>query len=176
MTEYKTFIFKSRLGDIHCIFENNLLIRVVLEDSSKNIKAVTHNYLLESDLDSINPDKDFSSLGNELQLYFNGLLRQFNQPVKFINGTVFEQNVWLKLKEIPYGETRTYKWLAEKVGCPKAFRAVGNALNKNPLSIILPCHRIVGSDGSLCGYSAGLELKRRLLKHESGHILSDSCT
>lgn len=162
---YKTLIFKSPMCDIHCIFGDNLLIRVILGDNSKNTKAVIH-----TDLDSTNPDKNFLSLGNELQLYFSGLPMQFNQPIKFINGTVFEQNVWLILKEIPYGETKTYKWLAQKAGRNGAYRAVGNALKKNPLPIILPCHRVVASDGSLCGFSAGLELKRWLLKHESEHI------
>lgn len=167
---YKTLIFKSPQGDIHCIFEDNLLIQVVWGDDSKNLKAVMHNYSLKSDMDSINPDKDFLSLSNELQLYFGGLLKQFSQPIKFINGTPFEQDIWLALKEIPYGETRTYKWLAQKVGHSKAFRAVGNALRKNPIPIILPCHRVIASDGSLCGFSAGIELKRWLLTHESGHI------
>ncbi len=168
--QYKTFIFKSPIGDIHCVFEDNLLIRVGLGDNSKNIKAVMHNYYLKSELDSINPDKGFLSLSNELQLYFSGLLKQFSQPIKFINGTPFQEDVWLALREIPYGETKTYKWLAQKVGHSEAFRAVGNALKKNPMPIILPCHRVIASDRSLCGFSAGIKLKRWLLKHESVHL------
>jgi methylated-DNA-[protein]-cysteine S-methyltransferase len=70
------------------------------------------------------------------------------------------------LKEVPYGETRTYKWVAEKVGNPHAFRATGNALGKNPIPIIFPCHRIIESDGSIGGYSSGIEIKRRLLEIE----------
>lgn len=168
--EFKNFIFISPLGDIHCISENSFLIRVILGDNRKNTEALTKKYTLESNLKLTNSDKDFLSLRNELQLHFSGQLKQFSQPMKFINGTAFEQDVWLALKEIPYGETRTYKWLARKIGRTKAYRAVGNALRKNPLPIILPCHRVVASDGSLCGFSAGIDLKKWLLKHESGHI------
>ena len=70
------------------------------------------------------------------------------------------------MKEIPYGETRTYGWLAERVERPRAFRAVGNAVAKNPIPIIIPCHRVVRADGSIGGFSCGVELKRWLLKHE----------
>ena len=83
-----------------------------------------------------------------------------------MEGTEFERKVWETLKEIPYGETRTYKWLAEKIGKPHAFRAVGNALGKNPIPIIFPCHRVIETDGSLGGYSGGTDIKRRLLEIE----------
>ncbi len=78
----------------------------------------------------------------------------------------FELSVWHKLKGIPFGETRTYGWLARQIGIPSACRAVGQALKKNPLPIVIPCHRIVGSGGALCGYNLGIELKRRLIMHE----------
>ncbi|HTR44564.1 MAG TPA: methylated-DNA--[protein]-cysteine S-methyltransferase [Thermodesulfovibrionales bacterium] len=102
----------------------------------------------------------------ELAAYFDGRLKEFGQETEFLSGTAFERAVWLCLKGIPYGETRTYRWVAEKVGRPKAMRAVGQALAKNPLPIILPCHRVVESDGSLGGYSGGVEKKRRLLALE----------
>jgi methylated-DNA-[protein]-cysteine S-methyltransferase len=103
----------------------------------------------------------------EVDAYFNGHLNKFKQEIKFITGTDFEQKAWLALREIPYGETRTYKWLAEKVGSPKAARAIGQALKKNPLPIILPCHRVIASDSSLGGFSWGVEIKRWLLIKES---------
>lgn len=78
----------------------------------------------------------------------------------------FELSVWHILKGIPFGETRTYGWLAKEIGIPSAQRAVGQALKKNPLPIVIPCHRIVGSGGGLCGYSLGIDLKRRLIMHE----------
>lgn len=102
----------------------------------------------------------------QLSDYFNGRLREFKQKIVLLHGTDFEQTVWLSLKEVPYGETRTYKWLAERVGKPMAFRAVGQALSKNPIPIVLPCHRIIESDGSLGGYSSGVDIKRRLLDME----------
>jgi methylated-DNA-[protein]-cysteine S-methyltransferase len=102
----------------------------------------------------------------ELREYFEHGKDEFNQNIDLVDGTEFEKKVWLTLKEIPFGETRTYKWLAERVGTPKASRAVGQALSKNPLPIILPCHRIIESDGSLGGYSGGTDIKRRLLEME----------
>lgn len=102
----------------------------------------------------------------ELSAYFSGNLRVFNQEVLFLSGTEFEHSVWLAAKEIPYGETRTYKWLAERIGKPGAYRAVGQALAKNPIPIVIPCHRVIESDGDIGGYSAGVDIKRRLLELE----------
>lgn len=109
-------------------------------------------------------------LVHELDAYFDGTLREFSQKVSLINGTEFEKQVWLALRRIPYGETRTYKWMAEAVGCPKGSRAVGQALKKNPIPIVLPCHRIIESDGNLGGYSSGEDIKRRLLQMEFYHL------
>lgn len=89
----------------------------------------------------------------------------------FLSGTDFEKKVWLSLVEVPYGEMRTYKWLAERIGNPKAVRAVGRALGSNPIPIVLPCHRIIGSDGSLVGYTGGLDVKRRLLDLEYYYLM-----
>jgi methylated-DNA-[protein]-cysteine S-methyltransferase len=106
------------------------------------------------------------ALINELTSYFKGINVNFSQKVRFLTGTEFEQKVWLSLKDIPYGETRTYKWVAEKVGSPSASRAVGRALSKNPVTLILPCHRVVESDGSIGGYSSGINIKIRILELE----------
>ena len=102
----------------------------------------------------------------ELTSYFNGRNIDFRQDVKFLTGTDFEKKVWSVLKKIPFGETRPYKWVAEKAGSPKAVRAVGRALSKNPVPIVIPCHRVIESDGSIGGYSSGVETKRRLLEME----------
>lgn len=114
------------------------------------------------------PRKDVASrlLKKELREYFEHGKDEFTQQIDPANGTEFEKNVWFALREIPFGETRTYKWLAEKIGKPNASRAIGQALGKNPLPIILPCHRIIESDGSLGGYSGGIDIKRRLLEME----------
>ena len=84
-------------------------------------------------------------------------------------GTEFQKKVWAALREIPYGETRSYGQIAARIGDPKASRAVGMANNKNPLAIVVPCHRVVGANGSLTGYAGGLEVKEYLLKLESEH-------
>lgn len=83
------------------------------------------------------------------------------------SGTDFRMAVWRALLTIPYGETRSYKEIAEQVGSPRAYRAVGMANNRNPISIIIPCHRVIGADGSLVGYGGGMEIKKRLLDLES---------
>ncbi|NTW96016.1 MAG: methylated-DNA--[protein]-cysteine S-methyltransferase [Erysipelotrichaceae bacterium] len=81
-------------------------------------------------------------------------------------GTVFQKKVWIAMREIPYGETKTYGDLARAVGSPKGFRAVGGACNRNPIAIVQPCHRVVGSDGKLTGFFGGLDLKQKLLDFE----------
>ncbi len=102
----------------------------------------------------------------ELTYYFQGSDSNFSQQIKFLTGTDFERKVWSSLKSIPFGETRTYKWIAEKIGRPLAIRAVGRALSKNPVPIVLPCHRVIESGGSIGGYSSGVNLKVRLLELE----------
>jgi methylated-DNA-[protein]-cysteine S-methyltransferase len=114
------------------------------------------------------PRKDSAShlIKKELSEYFEHGKDEFTQKIDPAHGTEFEKNVWSTLREIPFGETKTYKWLAEKIGKPNASRAVGQALGKNPLPIVFPCHRIIESDGSLGGYSGGIDIKRRLLEME----------
>ncbi len=102
----------------------------------------------------------------ELKLYFSGKLTNFGQKVRFLTGTDFEKKVWSSLKNIPFGETRSYKWVAERVGSPKAVRAVGRALSKNPVPVVIPCHRVIESDGSIGGFASGVQRKRRLLDME----------
>jgi len=101
----------------------------------------------------------------QLDEYFNGKRKKFDLPLK-LNGTDFQVDVWKALQKIPFGETRSYGEIARAIGNPKAVRAVGMANNRNPIVIIVPCHRVIGHDGSLTGYGGGLELKRRLLELE----------
>ncbi len=101
----------------------------------------------------------------QLLEYWSGMRKTFDLPLN-PRGTPFQLRVWEALRAIPWGETRTYRALAEDVGRPRAFRAVGMANHRNPLPILIPCHRVVGSDGSLTGYAGGLALKRRLLELE----------
>ncbi len=105
----------------------------------------------------------------QLQEYTLGLRQTFNIKYRLI-GSEFCQKVWEALLEIPYGETRSYKQIAQQIGKPTACQAVGQATNKNPIMIIVPCHRVIGSDGTLIGYVGGLELKETLLRIEHADL------
>jgi methylated-DNA-[protein]-cysteine S-methyltransferase len=102
----------------------------------------------------------------QFEEYFSGRLLDFDLPLEF-DGTAFQRTVWRALTRIPYGETRTYGDIAEEIGKPSAMRAVGNANGRNNLPIIVPCHRVIGAGGKLCGFGGGIELKRSLLAHEA---------
>lgn len=104
----------------------------------------------------------------QLEEYFAGTRHTFNLPL-LIQGTPFQQKVWLALLTIPYGEIRSYKQIAEQIDCPKGCRAVGMANNKNKIGIIIPCHRVIGSNGALTGYAGGLNIKQALLELEHAH-------
>ena len=102
---------------------------------------------------------------NQIDEYLNGKRKVFDLPLT-LNGTDFQVKVWKALQKIPFGKTKSYGEIAAAIGNPKASRAVGMANNRNPISIIVPCHRVIGSNGSLTGYAGGLELKQRLLELE----------
>ena len=105
---------------------------------------------------------------SQLEEYAVGQRLQFTVPY-LMQGTAFQQSVWSALTDIPYGQTRTYGEIAAQIEQPKAARAVGNACNKNPLLLLVPCHRVVGSDGRLTGFAAGLHIKAALLNLEQTH-------
>lgn len=106
----------------------------------------------------------------ELNEYFSGKRRTFDLPL-YTDGTEFQMQVWKALQEIPYGETRSYKEIAEKTGRPLACRAVGGACHRNPIFIMIPCHRVVGADGSMTGFGGGIPVKEQLLKLEQTHTI-----
>jgi methylated-DNA-[protein]-cysteine S-methyltransferase len=110
-------------------------------------------------------DSAFGQLAEQLRAYFAGELTCFDLTLE-TGGTPFQRRVWDALQKIPYGTTTTYGALAAEIGQPRAVRAVGAANGRNPISIVVPCHRLVGADGSLTGYGGGLERKRWLLEHE----------
>jgi methylated-DNA-[protein]-cysteine S-methyltransferase len=118
--------------------------------------------------------ESFDEAFRQLREYFDGQRTEFDLRLR-LDGTPFQQRVWAALRAIPYGQTVSYGRLADRLGQPTASRAVGLANGKNPVSIIVPCHRVVGSDGSLTGYGGGIERKRYLLAHElrvSGQTLA----
>jgi methylated-DNA-[protein]-cysteine S-methyltransferase len=144
-------ILETPVGKLYLLFSAHALISIAFERPAGL-------YLKKTE--------DAAAVKKELTEYFEKGRRDFTCKTAFIEGTDFEKLVWDALREVPYGETRTYKWMAEKIGKPHAFRAVGNALGKNPIPIIFPCHRIIESGGSLGGYSSGADIKRRLLEIE----------
>lgn len=109
----------------------------------------------------------FVMLATQLQEFCSGNRKQFNIPYRFAQGTPFQQKVWQALAQISYGQTTNYGSLAKSLGLSKSARAVGTAIGRNPLLVIVPCHRVVGKNGALTGFAAGLELKASLLNLES---------
>lgn len=105
----------------------------------------------------------------QLEEYFQGTRKHFDLPLE-ISGTPFQKQVWKELTKIPYGKTLSYGEIAKKIDNPKASRAVGNANNKNKISIVIPCHRVIGSKGNLVGFGGGLWIKKWLLEHEEKHM------
>ena len=118
----------------------------------------------------IRDDRKNKAVLSQLKKYLKGQLKHFNCPLDF-RGTPFEKKVWSELSKIPYGQTRSYKEIARAIGHPKAFRAVGNANGKNPLPLIIPCHRVIESNGGLGGFGHGIKVKQRLLDFEKSHAL-----
>jgi methylated-DNA-[protein]-cysteine S-methyltransferase len=114
-------------------------------------------------------DAPFADATHQLDEYFAGDRRTFDVPLELV-GNPFERRVWDELREIPYGETVSYGYIARRIGAPSAPRAVGLANGRNPVALIVPCHRVIGADGSLTGYGGGLERKRFLLELEAGTL------
>jgi len=108
----------------------------------------------------------FDEVVSRIRDYFRGKPVDFGDKLDLSSGTEFQQKVWSSCRGIPYGQTRSYGWIAGQIGKPGASRAVGNALGKNPIPIIIPCHRVLAADGGIGGFSGGLDVKRRLLKLE----------
>jgi methylated-DNA-[protein]-cysteine S-methyltransferase len=127
-----------------------------------------HGTIEEGDIQAI--DSVLAAAAEQLSEYFAGTRNHFQLPLN-PGGTAFQQTVWSALAEIPYGELRSYKDIAETIGKPKAVRAVGAANGRNPLPIVVPCHRVIGSDGSLTGFAGGLPAKTRLLTLEGALLL-----
>src|SRR5580658_8296441 len=119
----------------------------------------------EKGFEFIDSPHELQAYASELEEYFAGERREFTFPID-LRGTEFQKACWRALLAIPYGETRTYADIARAVGKPTAFRAVGMANNRNPIAIVVPCHRVIASDGTLCGYGGGLDVKRKLLELE----------
>ncbi len=156
-------VFKTAAGWISVIASDKGLIKCSLPQSDKK-KALSLPGLCEDKV-ALLPHR-FADLEKRFIEYFNGINVSFPDKPDIPVATPFQRAVWDATRLIPYGETRSYKWIAEKVGSPKAARAVGGALGKNPLPVIIPCHRVIGSDGNLTGFTGGLDVKIKLLELE----------
>ena len=151
--------FNSPIGPLTLNAENGALTSVWMEDED-----------LPEHIDDTAP---LAEARRQLEAYFAGELREFDLPLAPA-GSEFQLGVWRELAKIPYGETISYGELATRVGDPTKARAVGAANGRNPLPVIVPCHRVIGADGSLIGFGGGLDRKRRLLELERG--VSSLCT
>src|SRR5712671_3941072 len=152
--------YKSPVGPLLLAGEPNALHRVSFEGSKRSAPPGA-DWKLDK--------KPFAEVIRQLQAYFNGELKEFDLPLA-MEGTEFQLRVWNALRAIPYGETISYAQLAQKIGDPKAVRAVGLANACNPIPIIVPCHRVIGSNGSLTGFGGGLANKKKLLDLEGRQL------
>ena len=144
--------YDTELGLMSIIEEKNKIIELSINKTIKDAQKVETNLINQT--------------YKEIQEYLNGKRIKFDIPI-LIRGTEFQKKVWEQLLSVPYGEVTSYKYIAAKIGKPNASRAVGNACNKNPLLIIVPCHRILGSDKSLKGFAIGVDVKDKLLNLEA---------
>jgi O-6-methylguanine DNA methyltransferase len=150
--------YKNQIGKIYIAEEDNKISNISLSDlEEKNLGIVKETDLIKKAYE-------------ELKEYLAGERNGFDLPLN-PKGTSFQKKVWNALKQIPYGETRSYGQIAEQIDCPKGYRAVGMANNKNPILIVIPCHRVIGSNGALVGYGAGLPLKEKLLELEKQYLV-----
>ncbi|PLW81008.1 cysteine methyltransferase [Kineobactrum sediminis] len=146
-------IMDSPLGPLQLVSEGEHLVAIHFPDHHSG------------EANSSQPEPVLKAAKKQLQEYFNGQRRDFSLPLAG-KGTPFQQSVWQALRQIPFGEVRSYRDIALAINNPKAVRAVGGANGRNPLPIVVPCHRVIGADGSLTGFGGGLPLKRQLLAIE----------
>ena len=153
------FLATSARGLVALEFDKRLPGQQTIRPNPRDLRAESKKVRFE---DSAH---ELAAYVRELEEYFAGTRRAFDFPLD-LRGTDFQIACWRALLAIPYGETRTYADIARAVGRPQGFRAVGMANNRNPVAIVVPCHRVIASDGTLCGYGGGLDIKRKLLELE----------
>jgi methylated-DNA-[protein]-cysteine S-methyltransferase len=149
--------FHTAFGFVEIKEKDGAIIRL------ERLSAPRESYIMQGETKKVSPVLEEAK--KQLLAYFDGDLKEFNLPLA-PKGTEFQKDVWKALCQVPYGTVISYKELAEMVGRPKAFRAVGGANHNNPIPIIIPCHRVIAADGTLGGYAYGLPMKRRLLALE----------
>ncbi|MES2614537.1 MAG: methylated-DNA--[protein]-cysteine S-methyltransferase [Bdellovibrionota bacterium] len=159
---------ETPLGPMLAIANTSALYSLEFIDDN-GVEAKIDEWRKKVKLDIIEGRTDpINSIENELKLYFNHKLKEFKTPLYCV-GSPFQKSVWKELTKIPFGKTISYADLATKIQKPSAFRAVGNANGSNNIWIVIPCHRVINSNGNLGGYAGGLERKKWLLQHEAGN-------
>jgi len=153
------FLAASTKGLVALEFDARLPGQQTIRPNPRDLRAESQGVRFEESTQAL------QHYVRELEEYFAGQRREFTFALD-LRGTEFQLACWQALLAIPYGETRTYADIARAVGRPQGFRAVGMANNRNPLAIVVPCHRVIASDGTLCGYGGGLDVKRKLLELE----------
>ncbi len=153
------FLAASKQGLVALEFDQRLPGQQTIRPNPRDLRAESKSCRFEE------CEKELSRYTHELEEYFAGRRREFSFPLD-LRGTDFQLACWRALLQIPYGETRSYADIARAIGRPQGFRAVGMANNRNPIAIVVPCHRVIASDGTLCGYGGGLDIKRKLLELE----------
>ena len=154
-------VFNSPIGSLTLGVRNGVLCALCFDDHPKEQKRILSRYKPEEVREGEN--RDVTRL---IEAYFDGHLEALTKIEVQPSGTPFQLRVWSQLREIPPGETMAYSELARAIGSPAAVRAVGTANGANPIAVVIPCHRVIGANGSLTGYGGGLERKRWLLAHE----------
>lgn len=169
MKSVYTTSVESKIGIIHLASTKRGVCKITIPGQTKKdfLSWIRKHFEEEEIVESVNENREIIA---ELDRYFDRKLVRFHAPLDQI-GTEFEKKVWSQLKKIPYGTTITYKDLARRVGNPGAYQSVGRANAANPLPIVIPCHRIVGSGGRLVGYAAGIKTKEFLLRLEGAMLL-----
>lgn len=158
------FIYPSPIGLLNISFDNKGIYRINFLNDEENIIEEDRALFCQTNRESVFYKLHF----NQFNEYFAGQRIFFEIPIKLV-GTPFQKMVWQEVLKIPFAETKSYGQIARLLGKPGAARAVGMAMNRNPLPIIIPCHRVIGSNGSLTGYASGIWRKRWLLDHEKNN-------
>jgi methylated-DNA-[protein]-cysteine S-methyltransferase len=161
--------FDSKIGTIYIASTDKGVCKICIPKETKRdfFSWLSSNFNEDDVVDNKSRNKEVI---DQLTRYFNGKLAKFSIPVDLL-GTSFQLRVWKELRNIPYGTTISYKQLARRAGVPRGFQAVGRANGENPVPIIIPCHRVIGTDGSLTGYAAGIKTKEFLLRAEGAILL-----
>lgn len=156
MQKLEETFYQSPLGTIKIVADGNGIVGIDFLNKSKG-KFSSDDLKIQNE--------HLKNCVKQLDDYFQGKRKEFELKL-YLKGTDFQKKVWKELLKIPFGKTISYGEVAKRIKNPKAVRAVGQAVGKNPISIVVPCHRVIGSDGSLTGYASGLHRKKWLLKHE----------